>query len=154
MFHEDIRIVSKTTFFERATTACMLARSLQVYYSFYTPPLKLCNYVFFYYLCGVRSCHRENLVCHPEELSILTSFLNYFNSSYVYIKKKKKKNINIIEFLITLLDQIINFGVTNNFEENQCYQIYYYHSHLFYDPHIMLRDIEFNFVHSRKSITP
>lgn len=149
MFHEDIRIISKTTFFEGATAACMLTRRLQIYYSFYTPPLKLCNYVFFYYLCGVRSCHRKNLVCHPEELSILTSFPNYFNSSYIYIYIYIIINYRIF----TLLNQIINFGVTNNFEENQCYEIYYYHFHLFYDPHIMLRDIEFNFVYSRKSIT-
>lgn len=73
MFHEDIRIVSKTAFFEGAAAACMLTRRLQVYYSFYTPPLKLCNYVFFDYLCGVWSCHRENIVCHPKQLSILVS---------------------------------------------------------------------------------
>ena len=76
MFHEDIRVVSKTTFFERTTTACMLARCLQVYYGFYAPPLKLCNYVLFYYLCGVRPCHRKNIVCYPKELLTLISLVD------------------------------------------------------------------------------
>lgn len=107
MFHEDIRIISKTTFFEGATAACMLARRLQVYYSFYTPPLKLCNYVFFYYLCGVRSCHRKNLVCHPEELSILTSFPNYFNSSYIYIKTSTIEYSHCLTRLLILALQTI-----------------------------------------------
>lgn len=80
MFHEDIGVVGEAAVLEGAAAARMLARRLQVYYGFYTPPLKLCNYVFFYYLCGVRSCHRENVVCHPEELSTLTSLHNFTTS--------------------------------------------------------------------------
>lgn len=95
MFHEDIRVISKTTFFERATAACMLARRLQVYYGFYTPPLKLCDYVLFYYLRGVRPCHREYVVCHPEELSTLTSVAkppNSWHQSLYLIKQNVEEN--------------------------------------------------------------
>ena len=90
MFHEDIRVVSETTFFQGTTTACMLARRLQVYYGFYAPPLKLCDYVLFYYLCGVRPCHRKNVVCYPKELLTLFFLLSFFSINQLNIKQKQK----------------------------------------------------------------
>lgn len=66
IFHKNVWIICEAALFEWSPTARVLAGCLQIYYGFYTPPLKLGNYILLYYLRGARPCHRKDIIGHPK----------------------------------------------------------------------------------------